>query len=135
MQATGFSLQEPLSSRGGMTQYMHISTRIKKRFDEKTDTLWEVCSFCNAELRDFNYVGHNLFRENDGSGVHIHIAAEHGERSMGVGKHDRWIHLSPEDQDRARKYFDEWIRRFGKDAIHRVSDYYPHHRRREGEEA
>jgi hypothetical protein len=105
---------------------MTISTTIKKRHDLKTDTVWQICPFCNAEVKDVSYVGHELSRELMGpGGIRDHIAAEHGVVRKTVGKKQRWISLSAEDQAEAKRHFKEWLRTWGKDCIKRVSDYYP----------
>jgi hypothetical protein len=94
---------------------------------------WRFCLFCRAEIKDESYVGHGLHRESMApGGMYSHLAAEHGVERIRKGKRQVWRYLSPEDQDRAKKWLDEWLRTWGQGSIKRVSDYYP--RRRQEEE-
>jgi hypothetical protein len=109
---------------------MIISTTIRRRYDDITDTVWDVCPFCRAEIKDETYRGNGLYDDAiiGLGGIYLHLAAEHGVQRVRKGKRQVWKDLSPEDQARAKEWLDQWLKTWGQGSIKRVSDYYPRRR-------
>jgi hypothetical protein len=98
------------------------TTEIKKWMDDATDTLWEICPFCKAYVKDLSYEGHGISKADSlGPGIHSHIAAEHGMKRVRIGKRQKWIHVPPESgyYAWAKKEEESRLRIWGKDSIRR----------------
>jgi hypothetical protein len=94
------------------------TTIIKKWMDQATDTLWEICPFCGAYVKDVSYEGRGISKAGwTGPSVHTHIAAEHGMRRVRVGKRQRWLRASPQHQAEAKKEEEFRLRVWGKDSV------------------
>ncbi|MDQ3903696.1 MAG: hypothetical protein M3247_08665 [Thermoproteota archaeon] len=94
------------------------STNIKTWLDESNDTLWEICPFCNAYVKDLSYQGNRLAIANSFEpSIHSHIAAEHGMRRVRIGKRYRWLRVPPQYQAEAKRKEERRLRTRGKDSM------------------
>jgi hypothetical protein len=94
---------------------------IKKWKDQTTDTLWEICPFCNAYVKDLSYRGHGISTAGLlGPSIHSHIAAEHGMKRVRKGNKQRWLRVSSSPyQAWAKREEESRLRAWGKDSIRR----------------
>jgi len=95
-----------------------VSTTIKTWLDETNDTLWSICPFCKAYVKDVSYVGHGLSKRMLGHPlINMHMASEHGKQRTTIGKRQRWLSVSAESQAYAKGEVESDLKIWGKDCI------------------
>ena len=82
------------------------SMKVKTCVDEATDTVYDICPFCNEYVKDSDYVGDGLYRKTIGGGhsdIDNHIIAVHGMGRMWIGRKYIWKGASSDIQTEVKE--------------------------------